>query len=74
MASSIYNLLNNNNNNNIFQNPQNLIYQFNEFKRTLQGDPKQMVQQLLQNGSMSQSEYNQYRQMAQQFQQILPKN
>lgn len=70
MASSIYNLLNNNYN---FQNPQILINQFNEFRKTLQGNPQQMVQQLLQNGSMSQAEYNQYRQMAQQFQQILPK-
>ena len=71
MASSIYNLLNNNNYN--FQNPQFLINQFNEFKKTLQGNPQEMVQQLLQNGSMSQSQYNQYRQMAQQFKQILPK-
>ena len=71
MASSIYNLLNNNNYN--FQNPQFLINQFNEFRKTLQGNPQKMVQQLLQNGSMSQSQYNQYRQMAQQFKQILPK-
>lgn len=71
MASSIYNLLNNNNYN--FQNPQFLINQFNEFRKTLQGNPQEMVQQLLQNGSMSQSQYNQYRQMAQQFKQILPK-
>ena len=71
MASSIYNLLNNNNYN--FQNPQLLINQFNEFRKTLQGNPQEMVQQLLQNGSMSQSQYNQYRQMAQQFKQILPK-
>ena len=71
MASSIYNLLNNNNYN--FQNPQFLINQFNEFRKTLQGNPQEMVQQLLQNGSMSQSQYNQYRQMAQRFKQILPK-
>lgn len=74
MPNSIYQQLNNNNNNNIFQNPTNLINKFNEFKNTLQGDPKQMVMQLLQTGRMSQSDFNNLRQMAQQFQQILPKN
>lgn len=73
MPNSIYQQLNNNNNN-IFQNPTNLINKFNEFKNTLQGDPKQMVMQLLQTGRMSQSDFNNLRQMAQQFQQILPKN
>ena len=70
MASSIYNQLNNNN---YFLNSQNLINQFNEFRKTLQGNPQQMVQQLLQSGQMSQSQYNQLRQMAIQFQQILYK-
>lgn len=71
MASSIYNQLNNNN---YFSNSQNLINQFNEFRKTLQGNPQQMVQQLLQSGAMSQSQYNQLRQMAAQFQQMLYQN
>ena len=71
MASSIYNQLNNNN---YFSNSQNLINQFNEFRKTLQGNPQQMVQQLLQSGAMSQSQYNQLRQMATQFQQMLYQN
>ena len=72
MANSIYQQLNNGNN--FFQNQQNLISQFNAFRKNLQGDPQQIVQQLLQNGQMSQSQYSQLRQMAQQFQQLLYKN
>lgn len=74
MASSIFQQLNNNyNSGNLFPNPQYLVNQFNEFKNSLQGDPQQMVQQLLQSGRMSQSQYNQLRQMTSQFQQILNK-
>ena len=47
MANSIYNQLNNNISNNLFQNPQFLLNQINEFKKTLQGNPQQMVMQLL---------------------------
>ena len=65
MASILYQQFNQNNNN------QNLVQKFNEFRRTFQGDPQQMVQQLLQSGRMSQSQYSQLRQMAQQFMQIL---
>lgn len=79
MANSIYNQLNNNNNNinnNFlgFQNPNTLINQFNNFKNNLQGNPQQIVQQLLQSGQMSQSDYNQLRQMATQFQKFLFKS
>ena len=69
MASSIYNQLNNSSG--IFPNQQNLINQFNEFRKNFQGNPQQMDQQLLQNGSMSQQQYNQLRQMALQFRQLL---
>ena len=69
MASSIYSQLNNNNT--MFPNQQNLISQFNEFRKNFQGNPQQMVQQLLQNGNMSQQQYNQLRQMALQFKQLL---
>lgn len=73
MPNSIYQQLNNNSVN-YFQNSQNLINQFNEFRKMLQGNPQQMVQQLLQNGRMSQSQYNQLREMASQFQQLLYKS
>jgi len=55
----------------MFPNQQNLISQFNEFRKNFQGNPQQMVQQLLQNGNMSQQQYNQLRQMALQFKQLL---
>lgn len=78
MANSIYNQLNSNNNNinnNFlgFQNPNMLINQFNNFKNNLQGNPQQIVQQLLQSGQMSQSDYNNLRQMAYNFMKMLPK-
>lgn len=55
----------------MFPNQQNLVSQFNEFRKNFQGNPQQMVQELLQNGSMSQQQYNQLRQMALQFKQLL---
>lgn len=77
MASSIYQQLNNNNNNNFlnfFQNPQNFINQFNNFKKTLQGNPEQIGHQLLKDGRMSQQQYNYYKQIASQLIKILPNN
>lgn len=78
MPNNIYQQLNNNNNNNTpnnFQNPQqNLLQQFYDFRKNLQGDPQQIVQQLLQSGRMSQAQFNQLRQMASQFQQLFYKS
>ena len=75
MASSLFNTLGGNNSKlpAPFGNMQELIGKLNQFGQSFQGDPKQQVQQLLNSGKMSQSQYNQYRQMAQQFKQILPK-
>lgn len=76
MPNSVYQQFNQNNDNilsDIFQNPQQLMNKINEFRQTfLQGDPAQIGQTLLQTGRMSQSEYNQYRQMALQLMKILP--
>lgn len=49
----------------------NLIQQFNQFKQTFSGNPQQMVQQMLSSGKISQEQYNQAVQMANQFQQFL---
>lgn len=46
-----------------------MVSQIRAFKNTIQGDPRQMVEQLLSSGQMSQNQFNQYAQMAQQ---ILP--
>lgn len=51
----------------------NMINQFNQFKSSFTGDPRQQVQQLLNNGKMSQNQLNQLMQLANQFQNLLPK-
>ena len=45
----------------------NMIGQIMQFGQTIKGDPKQMVEQLLASGQMSQQELNKYSQMAQQI-------
>lgn len=49
----------------------NLLKQFQQFKQTFTGDPKQQVQQLLNSGRVSQQQYNNAVQMANQLQQML---
>lgn len=46
-----------------------MIGQIKEFSKTIQGDPKDIVQELLNSGKMTQQQFNEYSQMAQQ---ILP--
>lgn len=48
-----------------FQNINNLIQSFQQFRSTFQGDPKQKVEELMQSGKMSQSQFQQLSQMAQ---------
>lgn len=43
------------------------LQQFNQFRATLQGDPKQQVEQLLQSGKMSKEQYSQLEQIAKQI-------
>lgn len=52
-------------------NQNNLIAQFNQFKRTFNGNPQQKVQELLNSGKISQAQYNQAVQMANQFSGLL---
>lgn len=49
----------------------NFMNQINQFRAGLQGDPQQMVQQLRQNGKMSDEQFNQLSGMAQQAEQQL---
>lgn len=57
------------------QMPQNgmngLIQRFQQFRQQFQGDPRQQVQQLLNSGKISQQQYNNAVQMAQQFQRMM---
>lgn len=48
-----------------------LLQRFQQFQQMFKGDPQKQVQQLLNSGKVSQSQYNQAVQMAQQFQRML---
>lgn len=54
-----------------FNNPMQMIQQFNQFRQTFRGDPRQQVQNLLDSGQMSQEQFNQLSSMAQMFQQLI---
>lgn len=53
------------------QMPQNnlaqLVQQYNQFKSTFAGDPRQAVQNLISSGKMSQAQFNQLAQLANQL-------
>lgn len=50
------------------QNPMmQMISEFQKFKQSFQGDPQQEVQKLLNSGRMTQQQYNQLAQTAQQM-------
>lgn len=49
------------------------IDEVNEFKRTFNGDPKQEVQNLLNSGKITQEQFNQFAQMANQIMSLMPK-
>ena len=51
----------------------NLLQRFQQFQQMFKGDPRQQVQQLLNSGKVSQAQYNQAVQMAQQLRGMLGK-
>lgn len=48
-----------------------LINQFQQFKNTFNGDPRQQVQQMLNSGQITQEQYNNAVQLANQFSRFL---
>ena len=50
----------------------NMIQQFMNFAQTFNGDPRTQIQQMLNSGQVSQAQYNQAVQLAQQLQRMLP--
>lgn len=50
---------------------QRMMQQFQQFRRTFQGDPEQEVKKLLQSGKMSQQQLNQLQAMAKQLQNLM---
>lgn len=68
MGNPLFNLLNGGRNN----GTGNMIQQFQQFKKQMQGvDPQEEVQKLLQSGKISQEQLNKTQQMAQQFKSLL---
>ena len=59
-------------NNPIFNalNQNNMLQQFQEFRRTFTGDPKEEVQKLLDSGKMSPEEFNRLANMVNQMQSL----
>ena len=51
------------------QNP--ILQRFQQFQRVFRGNPQEQVQQLLNSGKVSQAQYNQAVQMANQLQKML---
>ena len=52
-------------------NNNNLLQRFMQFKQTFRGDPQAQVQQLLNSGRVTQAQYNQAVQTAQQLSRML---
>ena len=49
----------------------NFLTQFNQFKNTFTGNPEQQVKQLLSSGRMSQEQFNQFAQTANQLYKLI---
>ena len=52
-------------------NKGNILSQFEAFKKSFNGNPKEEVQKLLDSGRLSQAEFNRLSQMATQLQKML---
>lgn len=66
MSNALYNQFG------IQNNPlEQLAQQAREFQKQFKGSPRQEVERLLQTGQMSQSQFNQYSQIAQQVAQFM---
>lgn len=68
MGNPLFNQFGNQNN-----DINDFINQIIDFKKNFTGNPKQEVEKLLQSGQMSQSEFNQLSQIANQILPFLPK-
>ena len=49
----------------------NLLAQFNKFRSTFSGNPEQQVRQLLASGQMTQEQFNQFAQTANELQKLI---
>lgn len=66
MANALFNALGNNN------NPfANLIQQAKQMQQTFKGNPRAEVERLIKSGQMSQDQFNEYSQIANQIMQMM---
>lgn len=69
MANNLYNSMGRQN------NPlEQIAQQAREFRKQFTGNPRQEVERLLQTGAMSQQQFNEYSQIAQQIAQMMGNN
>ena len=75
MTNPLFNLLGGGNQQMLgkFGNMANMIQQFNQFRNGFNGNPQQIVNDMLKNGQISQQQFDQVAQMATQFQKMLGK-
>lgn len=74
MPNPLFNLLNNSAQmpiNTPMGNAMVMLKQFQQFKNNFRGDPKAEVMKMLNNGQMTQAQFNQCQRMAQQFQSLI---
>lgn len=64
MNNPLFNMMQN-------QMPNGIMQRFQQFQQMFRGDPKQQVQQMLNSGKISQQQYNNAVQMAQQLQRMM---
>lgn len=57
--------------NNPMGNMQNMMAQFNQFKKTFRGDPQETINRMLRNGQINQAQIDQAKQMAEQFRSMM---
>ena len=67
MSNPLFNMMGN-------QNPMSgMMQRYQQFQRMFTGDPRQQIQQMLSSGKVSQTQYNQAVQMAQQLKRMMGK-
>jgi len=76
MTSPVFNALSKGNANNLgslgnLGNLGNLLQRFKQFQQSFKGDPRQQIQQMLNSGKISQADYNNAVQMANQLMQLM---
>ena len=73
MANPLFNALGGGNMPNPLNNMKNMVQQFNQFRQSFKGNPREVVMNMVNSGQISQEQLNTAQQAAQQFKQFLNK-